>query len=401
MADVLIVDDSSTLRRILRDALSSEPRLKTVAEAANGEEAIAVLERRPIDLVLLDLEMPVMDGQTALRIIKQRWPDLPVLIFSSLTATGSSASVQALMAGAAECILKPQTADASTAKTQMTYTVVPVALALTGLADDGAVERRKGVPARRRLRRTAEGTVVSPTAGGNAGGSNRPAARRAEPKRTFDPPPTRDRPQVTAPAPRRRAGTSTPQILAIASSTGGPGALSTFLTGLGPLDVPVVIVQHIPASFTQQLALRLSESSGLDVAEATDGEHLVGGKVRIAPGGFHLLVQSSGPNLVASLNSGPKVQYVRPSADPMFESAAEACNGRVLGVVLTGMGRDGTDGARAIVDKGGEVVIQDEATSVVWGMPGSVAKHDLAAEILPLDELAATVRRRIPSAAKT
>ncbi|MEM7337058.1 MAG: chemotaxis-specific protein-glutamate methyltransferase CheB [Actinomycetota bacterium] len=347
-ASVLIVDDSAVMRRILCDVVGDEPGLKVGGQAENGAEAIKALEAASFDLIFLDLEMPVMDGLTALKTIKQRWKAVPVVVFSSLTSRGSVASVQALTLGAAECVLKPRTTSASATRNEISANLVPVANALVD----------KGRP--------------SPTA--------------ARPGKA---------PASSAPTTTRPAKNVKPHLVTVASSTGGPAALMDLITNLGSIDVPMLIVQHIPPSFTAQLARRLADRSGLDIAEAADGETIEPGKIRLAPGGLHLeLKRQASGRVGCRLHSGPKVQYVRPAADVLFRSAAEASPGPVLGVVLTGMGADGANGSEAIVEQGGEIIAQDEASSVVWGMPGAVVGRGLANEVLPLAEIGQAVRRR-------
>ncbi len=359
MADarILVVDDSKLLCRLVRDVIDRTPGVSLVGEAGNGREAIDFLASgQQVDVVLLDLEMPVMDGLTALKIIRERWPGVRVLVFSSIATEGSAASVQALTMGAVECVPKPRGGDASLTFAAIRESLVPVLLALTG--KDTAPPR--------------------PTAA-------RPVAARPVP---------------AAPAPAAPARRAKPaQAVVVGSSTGGPSALIDFLSGMGKLDVPVFIVQHIPATFTGQLARRLSDRTGVPVVEAADGAKVTADNVLLAPGGLHLEVHEGTTGKRLRLTASPKVQYVRPSADVLFSTAAKSYNGHVLGVVLTGMGRDGTDGAREIVNLGGEVLVQDEASSVVWGMPGSVFEAGLATTTLDPSRLGSAVRERVTAIA--
>ena len=333
---ILVVDDSSAVRATLQSVLNSHPQLQVVGTAADGEKAIAAVEELQPDLVSMDLEMPVMDGLTATREIKSRWPSIPIMVFSSLSARGSAASIQALAAGASECLLKPKAASPEEAVQLINRDIVPLILALAGRAD---------------------------------------------------------RPTPTVTPARAPLGTGGVEAVVIGSSTGGPMALHPVLSGIGALSVPVLIVQHMPPMFTAELARRLAEQCRLDVAEAGDGEVLQAGMVRVAPGGLHLEVARAGAQVVTRLTAAPPVNNCRPAVDPLFTSAAKAYGGRLVGVVLTGMGNDGTVGARAVVEAGGTVVAQDEETSVVWGMPGSVVAAGLAAEVLPLPMIGSTVRR--------
>lgn len=336
---VLVVDDAAAVRRALVYALGIHPELEVAGTAVDGRDAIAAIEVRNPDVVLLDLMMPVLDGIGALEIIRRRWPQLPVVVFSTASTRGSVAATQALVAGAAAALPKPTAATPDEVVALVHGDIVPLLLAVS-----------------RRDRPLTES--ITPLL--------RPAGRG-------------DR----------------PELLVIGASTGGPFALAQLLADLGPVDIPVLVTQHMPIGFTEPLARHLCMRTGLDVAEAIDGVPLHPGSVRIAPGGRHLVVAERAGELVGRLNDAAPVHHCRPAVDPLFMSAARTKGAAVLGVILTGMGSDGADGAGQIVAAGGEVLAQDAATSVVWGMPGAVATAGHASEVLPIEELAGAVRRRI------
>lgn len=338
---VMICDDSVVIRAALARLLESDPAIKVVARAAHGEAAINELKRQTIDVVILDIEMPVMDGLTALPELLRLDPTLRVIMASTLTTRGADIALRALRLGAADYIPKPSAAaiqDDSFRRDLMAK--------VRGLA-----RLRHGVL------RTAPGSAVAPS-----------------------------RQLILRPRPDFR---TKPLLLAVGSSTGGPQALFAFVQGLGrSLPVPVVLTQHMPPSFTPILAEHLDKLGGLACREARDGEALVAGTIYLAPGDSHLLVEGTPGKLRARLSQGPPENFCRPSVDPMLRSATSACGGRVLVVMLTGMGHDGLAGTQLVIEKGGCAIAQDEATSVVWGMPGAIAQAGLCHAVLPLPNLA-------------
>jgi two-component system chemotaxis response regulator CheB len=334
---VLVVDDSMVIRRLVTEALASDPQIEVVGIAQNGRIALEKIASLKPDAVTMDIEMPEMNGIETVRALRRTHPRLPVVMFSTLTERGASATLDALAAGASDYVTKPSNVG-SFAESQhnIREQLIPKLKALTGT-------RRVAVPA-------------------------------------------------TPPAPKvpsaRRPRTGPFGVLAIGCSTGGPDALAHVLPTLpADLPVPVVIVQHMPPVFTRLLAARLDGQSKVSVAEAEHGEPLVPGRVLIAPGGRHLVVRRSGTAVVAELTDDPPENFCRPAVDVLFRSVANVYGDRVLAAVLTGMGRDGEKGAHVIRDGGGEVVAQDDATSVVWGMPGAVAMAGQADQILPLQQI--------------
>jgi two-component system chemotaxis response regulator CheB len=349
---VLTVDDAVVVRRLLFDALSGEPDIEVVGSAATGRIALQKIPQCNPDVVTLDVEMPDLDGIATVREIRRNWPKLPVIMFSTLTARGAAATLDALSAGASDYVTKPANVGGVTA-------------GLARIREDLA-------PRIRSLAAAARGvtTAIAPA----------PVPRPPE------------RPTPTAPA--LLAGKV--EAVTIGTSTGGPNALATLLPGLpGDMGVPVFVVQHMPPLFTRLLADRLDQQCGLKVVEAVHGTVARPDHVYVAPGDFHMVVKRRGVDVVVELLQTPPENSCRPAVDVLFRSVADVYGRGVLGLVMTGMGQDGLVGARCIKDAGGTVVTQDEATSVVWGMPGFVTRAGLADAIRPLPSLADEIMLRI------
>ena len=344
---VLICDDSATIRGILSATLGGDPDLKIVGTAVNGEACLATIPTAKPDLVLLDVEMPVMDGITTLREIRRRFGKLPVVMFSSLTERGAKATVDALLAGANDYVAKPAGLDAREVADRIRVDVI------------GRIK-----------------SLVPRGAAGPGGRSPRPTGATAAPPRAV----RQDRIQGVV----------------IAVSTGGPTALAEVLPAFVPdARVPTLVVQHMPAFFTAHLAERLAKTAGLPVREATDGEVVRAGEVLLAPGGRHLEIVSDAGQPRVRLTDAPPENSCRPAADVLFRSAVKLWGSGTLGVVLTGMGKDGLAGSREIVAAGGSVIAQDEFSSVVWGMPGEVVRAGLADAVLPLPQVGVEVALRL------
>ncbi|MFI7586943.1 chemotaxis response regulator protein-glutamate methylesterase [Spongisporangium articulatum] len=338
---VLVVDDSAVIRRLVTEILDDDPRVEVAGVARNGRIALEKIAELKPDAVTMDIEMPEMDGISAVRELRKQHPRLPVVMFSTLTERGASSTLDALAAGASDYVTKPSNVGSVTeSRKNIREQLVPKLIALTGAS------------------RVLASMPVQ-------------AAK----------------PVAAQPRPGMRM---TPfEILAIGSSTGGPDALATVLRGLpASLPVPVVIVQHMPPLFTATLAARLNSLCPLTVSEAKEGDAVRAGSVLIAPGGFHLEVRRTAGQLRAHLTEDPPENYCRPAVDVLFRSVAATFGSGVLGLVLTGMGRDGASGAEVIRRAGGHVFAQDQATSVVWGMPGAVATAGQADRIVPLPEVA-------------
>jgi len=359
---VLVVDDSVVVRRLVGNVLTEDPSIEVVGTAANGRIALAKLESLAPDVVTMDVEMPEMDGVSAVREMRRTGHTMPVIMFSTLTDRGAAATLDALSAGATDYVTKPaNVGSVGQSMDQVRSSLIPKIKAL--------------VPRRR---------LAAPVSAGTA----RPASTA-----------TTAGPFATPPAVVRLAPPVSPrggyQVLVIGCSTGGPDALSRLLAALPPLPVPVAVVQHMPALFTAQFAARLDRQLASPVAEAVAGQRLEPGTVTIAPGDFHLHLTGTRAATAVRLSQEAPENYCRPAVDVLFRTAVSVYGANVLGVVLTGMGQDGARGSRAVVEAGGSVLAQDRATSVVWGMPGAVATAGLAEEVLPLSALAKAVTTRL------
>jgi two-component system chemotaxis response regulator CheB len=334
-ARVMICDDSAVIRGALARMLDADPEISVVAKVENGKLAVEQIRAARVDVVVLDIEMPVMDGITALPQLLRADPGVRIIMASTLTTRGADIALRALRLGASDYVPKPSS--------------------IGTVSDDGfkreLLEKVKAL-ARMRQRTSQSG-------------------------------------QTRAPIALRPAPVMTPRLLAVGSSTGGPQALFTLVQGLGRMvNVPVVLTQHMPATFTPTLADHLTRLGMMPCTEARDGESLVAGRIYLAPGDKHLLVEGGRSGLRARLTTDPPENFCRPSVDPMLRSATQACEGKVLVTMLTGMGRDGLAGTKAVIDAGGVAIGQDEATSVVWGMPGAIALAGLCHAVLPLPKIA-------------
>jgi two-component system chemotaxis response regulator CheB len=355
---VMVVDDSAVIRGFLTRFIESNPEIKVTTSAANGQIAVNNMAPGKFDVVVLDIEMPVMDGMTALPLILKADPAVQVIIASTLTKANAAITLRALGMGAAECLAKPTSHE------------------LAGSNDfrDSLIEkvRNLGLVARKKRGITERPQAVAATAA-KASAPAAPAAKKF--------------------ALRPEIARITPDIIAIGSSTGGPQALMQFFTDLKtPVKQPVFITQHMPPTFTTILAEHIAKQSGLKCHEATEGEVVEGGKIYLAPGNYHMTVKDQGGKKIISLNQGPQENFCRPAVDPMMRSLIEAYGRKVLAVIFTGMGADGLKGCQQLVDAGGTVLAQDEATSIVWGMPGAVATAGICTKVLPLSGMAKAVR---------
>jgi two-component system, chemotaxis family, protein-glutamate methylesterase/glutaminase len=348
--NILVVDDSAIARGFIARWLEAESDLRVIATAASGDGALAMLRVNDVDVVVLDIEMPGMDGISALPQILALAPHVQIVMASTLTLRNAEISMRALELGAADYVTKPRSSLSADAG---------------ALFRSELVDKVKSLGLRsRRLR------------GGRAAAAS-----------TRLPPVASDVPVVGL----RKANVVTPRILAIGSSTGGPQALFTMLAKLArPFPVPIVITQHMPATFTAILAQHIERLTGFGAVEASHGVRIEAGRVYVAPGDHHFEFSEDG-GLRAAITQDPPVNFCRPAVDPMFASLVRLYGEAVLGVVLTGMGKDGAAGAANIVEAGGNVFSQDEESSVVWGMPRAVAQAGLSCFIGPLDAIAAQI----------
>jgi two-component system chemotaxis response regulator CheB len=341
---ILLVDDSVVIRKLLSDTLSGDRGLEVVGAASDGRIALAKIPLLKPDLITLDVEMPVMNGLETLAAVRKLYPKLPVIMFSTLTEHGAAATLDALALGASDYATKPSnTGSSAVALERIRIELIPKIKALCGIG------LLKLLPLAR----------------------SRPVVV-----------PARSNPRI--------------EIVAIGTSTGGPNALAEVLPRIPTgFPVPIVVVQHMPPIFTRLLAERLASRSSIPVEEGSAGVILKPGHTWIAPGNFHMKVVRGGLDWRLNLNQGPQENSCRPAVDVLFRSVAAAYGANVLGVVMTGMGSDGVLGAQDIRDAGGDVIIQDEASSVVWGMPGLVQASGLADAAYPLDHLATEINRRV------
>ena len=365
---VLIVDDSAVMRRIIMNSLMKHPEIEVVGTAANGLLAIDAINRSNPDIVTLDVEMPEMDGITALREIRKIHPVLPIIMFSSLTPRGAKATMDALTYGASDYVGKPQaSADPADAYKVLEENLIPKIKALCQRAT-GDGNKPTSIKERGAARREALSIPVPEKI------TAIPSAQAASPGTKVTRPEGRPLYPVDA--------------LCIGVSTGGPAALmKVFEMWRTPLSVPIFIVQHMPPKFTTLLAARLTEVGVIPVQEPYEGQEALAGQAYLAPGGYHLELRRKGTKVFMHLNEDPPENSCRPAVDVLFRSAAKVYGQSLLAVVLTGMGYDGLRGAEDIIRSNGVVLAQDEATSVIWGMPGAIAQADLAEKVLPLESI--------------
>ena len=344
---VLVVDDSVVIRRLVTHALEEDPLIEVVGSASNGVVALARIPQVNPDVITLDIEMPEMDGLQALPRIRSLHPNVRVIMFSTLTDRGAAATFQALALGADDYVTK---------------------VANVGSLDD-SIKRLRGelIPKIKQFFK-----IGTP-----------PAAARAVAS-------------VISPAPKRSTSVTMPKVVVIGVSTGGPAALGRIMPEFErDFPLPILIVQHMPPLFTRLLAERLHAISKLTVNEATEGAYVEAGKVLIAPGDFHMRLERVGQKVTTVLDQSPPENSCRPAVDVLFQSAAEIWGAGTLAVILTGMGKDGLRGTQSLRSAGAYVIAQDEASSVVWGMPGAVANAGLCDTVTPLDRVVPEILRQL------
>jgi two-component system chemotaxis response regulator CheB len=345
---VMIVDDAAVVRGLFARWVTAEADLDVVALLRTGRDAIEEIDRADPDVIVLDVEMPELDGISALPRLLARKRDLAVIMASTVTRRNAEISLKALALGAADYIPKPSSPHDAGASDNFRRELIEKIRTLGQRARSGRAARHAPRPARPQL-----------------------------------------------PVPLRPMPLTPPRVLLIGASTGGPQALEAVLANCGALvaRAPVLVTQHMPATFTAILAEHLARATGSPVREAVDGERVAAGVIYVAPGGRHMRVVPHEGAPTVAIDDGAPINFCKPSVDPLFSSAAALWGGKALALVLTGMGADGLAGARAIVAAGGHVIAQDEATSVVWGMPGQVAHAGLCSAVLPLSEIAPRLTR--------
>ncbi len=349
---ILIVDDSVVIRKVLCDALASDPAVQVAGTASDGRIALAKITQLHPDLITLDVEMPNLSGLETIAEIRKLQPKLPIIMFSTLTERGAATTLDALALGASDYVTKPS----NTGSLEVTIERI----------------RQELIP---KIKALCQGHAAT--------------------DKTHATPFSKTKPEIAQKlAPARPAARV--DLLAIGTSTGGPNALAELLPALPKdLPVPIVIVQHMPPLFTRLLADRLDKQAAIGVHEGEAGKKLEPGQAWIAPGNHHMTVERCGTSVQLGINQEPPENSCRPAVDPLFRSAANVFGPAVLAVVLTGMGSDGVQGARLIRERGGQVFIQDEESSVVWGMPGQVAAAGYVDAIYPLSRMAGEIVKRI------
>jgi two-component system chemotaxis response regulator CheB len=423
---VLVVDDSMVMRRVVSDILAAEADLDVQPPAAGGALALARLDAGPIDVIILDVEMPEMSGLDVLERLRQRRPAPVVIMFSASTQKAASITLEALSLGASDYVTKPSGTGSAAASVELVRTQL--------------LPKIRAMGRRTQARLGSSPATSTPSGASSSSGaplptspssrtSSSPSFEAASPWPTNPPvqssssssPPSSTTlgrtPSTTfGRAPTSSFGSRTPssnfstlpastrpprpfapvEVIAIGTSTGGPNALSTVLRELpSSLPVPIVIVQHMPPVFTKMLAERLTSTTPVPVDEAVHGQVLEPGRAYLAPGDQHMVLQRQGVGVVITLNKDPPEQSCRPSVDVLFRSVAATYAARTLAVVLTGMGQDGLAGCQVLHAAGAQIVVQDEASSVVWGMPGFVARAGLADAVKPLTEVSQELLRRL------
>ncbi len=368
---VMVVDDSAVIRGLVTRILEAENDILVVASVGDGSRALKALENDPsIEVVLLDIEMPVMDGLTTLPRLLEIDPNIKVVMSSTLTLQNADVSMRAMSMGAADYIPKPTSMTGVSGSQDFRRDVIEKVRVLgsarrekSGMPDVSAAPQKKAA-------------LVKPKPG------DKPEVR---------PGLYRNKPIVL-----RETSPLTPLVVAIGSSTGGPQALFELFEQLGnSVKLPIFITQHMPPTFTTILAERINRLTGGNCKEAVDGEPVLENRVYVAPGDYHMRIKSENGDRVVQLDQSPPENFCRPAVDPMYRSMATAYGGRVLGVILTGMGSDGFKGGEKLIESGGTIIAQDDDTSVVWGMPGAVATGGLCSAVLPIKEIAPAIKRLV------
>ena len=384
----MVVDDSVVIRGLISRWIEAEPDMVVAASLRTGLDAVNQVARVNPDVAVLDIEMPELDGISALPQLLAKKRDLIVIMASTLTRRNAEISLRALSLGASDYVPKPESTRARDAADTFRRDLIEKIRHL------GAGRRRKAQPATGPLLAPAAARAEIPSRmpGSPVPPAPRPGAdadhRQIAPADTvFGQQPIQHRDQPF--------GLAAPRALLIGSSTGGPQALTTLIAGIGAIidRVPVLITQHMPPTFTTILAEHLARAGGRPAHEGVDREPVVPGRVYLAPGGRHMRVVRQGAGASIALDDGPPVNFCKPAVDPLFSSAVEVWQGAILAVVLTGMGSDGTCGGREIVAAGGSIIAQDEASSVVWGMPGAAVNAGICSAVVPLDQIAAKLHR--------
>ena len=361
----MVVDDAVVVRTLMSRWIGEQPGLTVVAALRSGREAVDQFEQYDPDVVVLDVDMPHLDGISTLPLLLEKKRDLAVIMASALTRDNAEVTIKALSLGAADYIPKPEAEGGMMTSVAFQHELIEKIRVLAKRSPKPprlpAYARRSAVPVTRRLggaiQRVGKWRLPAP------------AEKTAFDLRPFSP--------------------ITPRVLLVGASTGGPQALTKLVTAIDAVTdcAPVLITQHMPATFTTILAEHLSRASAKPVREAVDREPVLAGTIYLAPGGKHMRVTRRDGIAMIALDDGPPVHFCKPAVDPLFSSAAEVWGAWNLALILTGMGSDGTTGAADVVAAGGSVIAQDEATSVIWGMPGSAVEAGVCSAVLPLEQI--------------
>lgn len=365
---VMLVEDSAVVRGMVRQWLEAIPQLKVVQASGNGQLAINQVEAANPDIILLDIEMPVMDGMTALPELLRRAPRAKIILASTLSRRNAEVTLRAMSMGAHDYIAKPSFArEGNEARAAFEAELVRKVRGLAGLGTAGG------------------GAAPAARAGGSLAGLGITEGLPVQ------------MPTPGTPIRLRRPSAVPPRALIVGASTGGPAALSQIMGEIGPVlrTVPVLIAQHMPPTFTTLLGDKLAGLAGIEGGEAVDGEEVVPGRLYVAPGGRHMALRQAHGKVTIKLEDGPQINYCKPSVEPLFQSAAQVYGAATLCAVLTGMGHDGAQGVMTIANAGGTVLAQDEASSVVWGMPGAAAATGACSELVPLGQMGARLSRAL------
>lgn len=374
----MVVDDSAVIRGFIARWLEEDPEISVVSTASNGDIAVKTLRGSGAEVVVLDIEMPVMDGLTALPKLIEQVPDIKVVMASTLTERNADISLRAMSMGAADYIPKPETNREVGSSEFFRRDLVDKVRAL---AASRRRDRGEELPSDRRYGAAVKSAPAAAAGRGLVG--------------DFSPRVESANISLVKPSP------IPPRILGVGASTGGPQALGKFLKDIAPeIRIPILVTQHMPATFTAMLAEHMHKASGLPTSEGKDGDRLEPGHVYIAPGGFHMKIVRDGIDKRIKLTEDPPEHFCRPSVNPMFQSIAREYATAALCVMLTGMGADGVEGAKQVVEGGGTLLAQDEATSVVWGMPGAVATAGICSSVLPIHDIGKEVTRLMSGGAR-
>lgn len=358
---VMLVDDSAVIRGFVTKILESQPDIEIVASCQNGQAAVSAISGADPDVIILDVEMPIMDGLTAIPELLAKKPCVPIIMCSTLTTKNGATTLKAMSLGAMDCIAKPTSTQEIYGQDEFRTVLLSKIRLITA-----------GIP-----RKPAPAT---------------PDSKLEDRKVNLHP----HLPKVVTLRPPQMGWQGKPAIVAIGSSTGGPNALFKVLAHCKGFDVPIVVTQHMPPTFTKILAEHIQQQTGVETFEASEGMRLEAGKIYVAQGGHHMLIrQTESGEKVIHIDSGPMENFCKPAVDPMIRSLTSIYKERILMIVLTGMGTDGLKGGQEVVNTGGRVIAQNEATSVVWGMPGAVALAGICSAVLPLEEIGPYIRKAV------